>query len=391
MNHKIVILYCFVIFMGVWQNCSAIWVEVEGTAVITDAGIGKARQTAISDAIRQAAVQAGAHVQSESEVSNSVLIADSVKVRAAGKVRNVKIIDEWKDREEELYTVLIRADVVEDSQVQAQAQKKNMQYRRKLAVLQFNVLDRRQTNDVPNIEVTMAKELARRMAVNQQFLVKDATQYSFSESSQPYRALGLSQREILVTLATNLGVQFIVTGTIMDMGTTKHPLFVRLRHVELEIKVWDGIAGTLVSQRRLNGSVWDNHLFNFPTSVPAMNDKFYASPIGQETNRILTVLISEISNDINVLPFTARVLRSVGKSVYLDVGSMSDIQVGDVLMSYKLAEDPEFAAAGGEFLGFPEQPASVIVVKKVQPNFSIGELESATSTLNPGDVVRVAW
>jgi len=91
------------------------------------------------------------------------------------------------------------------------------------------------------------------------------------------------------------------------------------------------------------------------------------------------------------LPFMARVMRATGKSVYLDVGAISDVQVGDVLMSYKLAEDPEFAVSGGEFLGYPEQPATVIVVKKVQPNFSIGELESETPKLNPGDVVRVAW
>jgi len=389
MKNKHAVFWVLTFLLMAWQNGYALWVEVEGTAVITDAGIGKARQTAINDAIRQAAVQAGAHIQSKSEISNSVLVVDNVKVRATGKVRDVKIIDEWKDQEEELYTVRIRADVVED--IDAQLHKKDMQYRRKIAVLQFDVLDRRQIHDVPNIEVAMAKEFARRLANNQLFLTKDASQYSLVESSEPYRALGLSMREIVVTLANNLGVQFIITGTIMDMGTTKHPLFIRLRHVELEIKVWDGIAGTLVSQRRLNSSAWDNRIFDFPTTIPTMNDKYYASPIGKETNHIMAQLVDEIGNDIKALPFMARVMRATGKSVYLDVGSISDIQVGDVLMSYKLAEDPEFAVAGGEFLGYPEQPATVIVVKKVQPNFSIGELESESPKLNPGDVVRVAW
>ena len=389
MKNKIGSLFVLIFLLSVWQNCYALWVEVEGSAVITDAGIGKARQTAINDAIRQAAVQAGAHIHSKSEISNSVLVVDNVKVRATGKVRDVKIIDEWKDKEEELYTVVIRADVIENTD--AQVPHKDMQYRRKLAVLQFNVLDRRQIHDVPNIEVAMAKEIARRMAANPLFLTKDATQYSLADSSEPYSALGLSQNEILIKLAHNLGVQFIVTGSIMDMGTTKHPLFIRLRHVELEIKVYDGISGTLMSQRRLNSSVWDNKIFNFPTSVPSMNDKFFASPIGQETNQIMISLVNEISSDIKVLPFMARIMRATGKSVYLDVGAVSDVQVGDRLMSYKLAADPEFVVSGGEMLGYAEQPATVIVVKKVQPNFSIGELESETPTLNPGDVVRVAW
>jgi len=383
------VLWVFLFLLLFGQTGYARWVEAEGSAVITAAGIGKARQMAINDAIRQATVQAGAHIQSKSEISNSVLVLDNVKVRATGKVRDVKIIDEWKDHEEELYTVLIRADVIED--VNAKVPKKDMQYRRKLAVLQFDVLDRRQIHDVPNIEVAMAKEFARRLAHNRAFLTKDASDYSLVESSEPYLALGLSMREILVTLANNLGVQFIITGTIMDMGTTKHPLFIRLRHVEIDIKLWDGIAGTLVSQRRLNGSAWDNRIFDFPTSVPTMNDKYFASPIGKETNRIMAQLVDKIGNDIKALPFMARVMRAAGKSVYLDVGAISDIQVGDVLMSYKLADDPEFAVAGGEFLGYPEQPATVIVVKKVQPNFSIGELESETPNLNPGDVVRVAW
>ena len=103
MNNKIGTFIVLTFLLSAWQNCYALWVEVEGTAVITDAGIGKARQTAINDAIRQAAVQAGAHIHSNSEISNSVLVVDNVRVRATGHVRDVKIIDEWKDKEEELY------------------------------------------------------------------------------------------------------------------------------------------------------------------------------------------------------------------------------------------------------------------------------------------------
>jgi len=39
-------------------------------------------------------------------------------------------------------------------------------------------------------------------------------------------------------------------------------------------------------------------------------------------------------------------------------------------------------------LGFSESPTAILVVNKVQRLFSVGELDSETARLSPGDVIR---
>lgn len=370
-------------------NADAILVQVEGVALITDQGVAKARQQAIQDAIRQAALQAGARVSTSSELSSGVLTFDNVRVRATGIVRDVVVLDEWISEEDDLLYVLIRAKVTDtDPATEDEIAKR---YRRKIAVTQFNVKDRRQIYDLPGIEVEMPKEFARRLQLEENFLTVDATRYVLPDSAESYSALGKSASEVVVNLAEQLGVQFIISGTLRDLGVTKHPLFVRLRHVEVELKVLDGISGAVVAQHRVNGSVWQGRPFDFPTTTPAMADKFFASPIGQTTNKVMIELVKQVARSIRRLPFTARVLQAQGKKVHFDVGAMAQVKVGDVFMAYKIANDPIFNSSGQRFLGHQETPAMTLVVRQVQPMFAIGELETDATRLYSGDIVRFVW
>ena len=222
---------------------------------------------------------------------------------------------------------------------------------------------------------------------------KISVESKLPESLEPYTAIGQTQGNLIVDMANRLGVQFIVTGIIHDMGTTEHPAWTHMRHAEIEIIVLDGVSGTMVSRHRGNESTQEGRLFNFPTTSPSMNDKFFASPIGYKINKILLNLVANVSSDLRQLPFTARVIQAKGKRIQFDVGAVSKVKVGDVLMAYRVAKDPTMNAMGQEFLGFEETPASTVVVKRVQPQFAIGELEGEdkTATLQAGDVLRFGW
>jgi hypothetical protein len=378
-----------VLLLSAFTQVHARLVQAEGNAVITETGIGKARQLAIQDAMRQAALQAGARVEAATQISESALQSDSVSVRALGTVSDVVVLDEWQGNEDESYYVLIRADVKGyDPKHQQQL---SQHFRRKVAVTQFRVSDRRHIRDLPNVEIDMGKDLVRRLQVNENFYAVDATEYLLPESSDPYTAFGETEGQLIVDLANRLGVQFIVTGTIRDLSVTKHPFWTQVRHAEIEIMVLDGISGTLVSRHRSNGSVWEGRLFDFPTTQPSMNDKFYAAPVGFEVNRILDQLTGQAAVDMRRLPFTARVIQARGKRVQFDVGASSLIKVGDVLMTYRQAKEPVMSAMGQQFLGYEETPAAALVVKQVQPQFAVGELESDGTKLRSGDVLRFTY
>lgn len=270
-------------------------------------------------------------------------------------------------------------------------------YRRKLAITQFHVLDRTHIADLPNIEVGISRELKRRLDATGNVRTVDASQYLVPLSGDEM----VSQRRILGALppardagqmatefAESLSVQYVVSGVIRDMSITKHLLGAKVRHLEIDLVMHDGITGAEVARHRVNESVPDAGIMDFKTSAPVLNDKFYASPFGRKVNRALDRLVSLLSSDLTNQPFTARVIRSEGSKVFFDAGGLANVKVGDVLNTYQLDPSTIKDLAGQRSLGFQETPTTGMVVTQVQRLFSVGELNSETARLSPGDVIR---
>lgn len=392
-------------------------IEAEGTSPI-NGPVGVAKRLALQDAIRQALMKANAQVSTTTVVSSRGVVSDNVRFTARGNVTNVVILDEWTD--ESNYYVRVRAQVPQTGvalpanqtastgragvqqasmhQPQAMARMGDVgQYRRTVAVTQFHVSDRTHITDLPNIEVEISRELKRRLDTDGRVRTVDASQYLLPLGDDGV----VSQRRILGALppakevgqlatefAESLGVQFVVSGVIRDMGVTKHMLGARVRHLELDIIVHDGITGVEVARHRLNESVVDAGLFEFPTTAPVLNDKFYASAFGQSVHRVLNKLVSMLAGDLNNQLFTARVIRTEGKQVFFDAGGVANVKVGDVLNTFQLSQSSVNDLPGQRSLGFSEKPTAILVVTKVQRLFSVGELDSETLRLSPGDVIR---
>jgi len=334
-------------------------------------------------------LQAGANVQSDTRVELQVLESDSVRVHASGSVTDVVILDEWLDEDHDLYFVNIRARV--EAADESQKRREAIRYRKKLAVAQFSVLDRQQIHDMPNIEIALAKEFLGRLEAQANLLSVDASQYLLPASSQQMQATGNTPTQVISQLAQTLGVQFVMDGIILDLGQTQHVLGVDVRHVELELTLYDGISGSVLSKFRDNGSIVENRLLDFPLSTPAANSKFFASQVGQEINRVLNRMVVKVANFLSQVPFTARVVKAEGHTVYFDVGAMANVNVGDVFMVYRIGGEPLQGLTPETHLGFTESPLTSLVVRRVQPLFAMAEIESNQLALKAGDVVRFSW
>lgn len=383
--------YCLII-IGLllnFHNAGASIVQAKGSALVHQANIAQARKLALKDAMSQAMLQGGARVQSDTQVNLNVVQSDNVRVRASGQVTDVVILDEWLDEQRDLYHVNIRARVEPSDQ---SLQRQNaIRYRKKLAVAQFSVLDRYQIHDMPNIEIALAKEFLGRLEAAANLLSTDASQYLLPLSSKQMSATGNSPTQVISQLAQTLGVQFIMDGRILDMGETEHVLGIEIRHVELELTLYDGISGAVLSKFRDNGSIVQNRLFDFPLTTPAANSKFFDSQIGRKINSVLDRLVLQVADFLNRVPFTARVVKAQGNKIYFDVGSMANVTVGDVLMAYRVSAEALQGSTPSLHLGFAESPLASLVVRKVQPLFAVGELETDKLALKAGDVVRFSW
>lgn len=381
------ILFFFVVLFSMvlpFQLACAKSMEVEGSAVIIDGAVNKARLQAIQNAIRQAVLQTSARISTASIVSANVMIMDSTKIRATGRVSNVVVLDEW--RNEDVIHVLIRAMVPENTKQTSTALKG---YRRKLAVVQFHVVDRREIQDLPGIEIEYPRHLLRRIEEDGGILGVDATNYILNSNinGSDYDA-GHPGKETIVNLATMLGVQFIVSGVIRDMTVMDH-LIGESRSLSLELQVFDGLTGALLSRTAVNKNVNSAGLNDSDTSFGSRD--FYNTDYGKAINKVLSKQIASIRSTIYRLPVTVRVVRSEGKRVYFDAGAISLVHVGDMLMAYKVDNSPLVKIANNSEFGFLEKPVATVTVKKIQPLFAMGELETDKVTLEPGDLLRFGW
>ena len=373
----LIILFLFV------SPVEAKLIETEGAALIEKGAKGKAREEAIKQAIRQAQLQTLALVDSASMVVGNSLVVDSARVSAAGLVKDVVVIEEWQ--QEGLYHVRIRAQVVEEK---LRLPSNAARYRKKISVTQFEVEDRRQIFDLPMIEVKLARELQRRLENTGLVLARDGADYRLSEQDQHLLdGKKASYQEVVTRLATQLSSQFVVTGSIIDMGV--HTGWIRdTRHIVLDVAVYDGISGTLISKHRVNERIIGAGYLD--SSMVFGSVEFLVDDYGAVLDQVLDRLASRIIVDLSILPFSAKVLHVAGRDITLDAGATSLMSVGDTLMAYQLENSVTYDG-NGRYLGIKESPMVTVTIKTVQPQFSVAELESDEITIKPGDLVRFGW
>lgn len=377
-------MFWLVLLLMMISPLQAKLVESRGEALVENGAKGKARESAIQQAIRQAQLQTLALVDSASMISGNSVAIDSAKISAAGLVKDVVVIEEWQQGD--VYHVRIRAQVVDEM---LRLPSNAARYRKKISVTQFEVKDRRQIFDMPMIEVQLAQELQRRLENTGLVLARDGANYLLAEGDQHVlNGNQVSYQEAVSRVAEKLGSQFVVSGTVLDMGVQSGWLRDD-RHIVLDVAVHDGLSGALISRHRVNERV--SGASYLADGVTFGSVEFLVSSYGKAMDRVLDTLSTHIIDDLSILPFSARVLDVEGSKITFNAGVTSLVGVGDTLMAYQLDSIPTYDDPSGRYLGIKEQPVASMVVKVVQPQFAIAELESDEVTMTPGDVVRFGW
>ncbi len=371
-------LFALLIFLPL-QPVHARLVEAVGSAPIVDGATNLAREQAVQDAMRQAMLQTKAHVDATSVVSTNVLIIDSARVNAAGTVQDVTVLDQWVDNG--VLHVRIRAQIPEE---QLRTPSPSARYRKKIAALQFDVLNRRHIYDMPGVERELPRELLRRLGNSDGFVSVDGTRYLLKSDGPQDR-----DTTTIAAIADQLGVQFLLSGVIRDMGVNRS-LLTRSRRLEVEVFIYDGLSGARVARHRFSENVADAGLFDRGT-VLFSNAEFFQTVYGAALDRVIARQVEMVEMDMDKLPFSARVIQVDGKKVYFNAGVTSRVQTGDILMTFRLDPQPLIDESSARLLGYKETPVAALAVHQVQPLFAMGELETEGNDLHPGDIIRFGW
>jgi hypothetical protein len=376
-------------------------VEVEGQAPILG-NVSHARQQALEDAMRQASLRAEAHVVSTQLMSKGVMQQDDIKLKSQGKVKDVEVL--WEDAQNGIYSVAIRADVKPVQMCQSQGNN----LRKAVAITGFGLVSAKQTSlgQLQNIEQDLARVFINTLNDSGQMHALDASHIGLYEKPAYAPSLQNQQRHLTtsMTLAQNLGAQYIVSGivrgldtlsTVADkaqnnetwlslVGLTDEPAE---RQFAIDVFVHDGFSGALIfSNSYATQGKWDlDRMANVRFASPA----FWQSQYGHAVKDLLAGAIDDVSMSLRCQPFMAKIIKTEGNRLHIEALAGAGIRPGDKFSIYR----------SGTFYNLDLEPRIELTntdmqatVKQVQPQFIVADLAMSAQQLSiQRDDIVIAW
>jgi TolB-like protein len=359
--------------------------QAEGVAAITSGGEEQARQAALQDATRQIALQVGANVESLDLVNPDGSTMTSSRVRAPEQANKLIVLREWRDGD--LFHVLVRAEI--EALKPAAAQPVAAYYKKKIAAAPFALARGVRTDDIDDIATGFPRELLARLERSKKFLTT-LSNYALPAGSGAGEPNPASVRQ----LADLQNSQFVLAGEILDTGRQSQSKYFGMseshsRRLEVELRVYDGLTGALIARHRAEQQIDGAVVIGRDKSFGSAG--FLATDYGKAFDAVLDSLAAAVIEDLEPLPFTARIVRIAGSQIYFDAGATSLIAPGDRMVAYRRRPEVPVGsfAAPGEY-GMPEGPAATVAVTQVQPLFSIAEWagDPKNVSVRVGDYVR---
>lgn len=380
---------------------AALVVEATGSAPLQGA-ISHVREQALKDAFRQASLRAGAQVSSTQLMSKGVVTQDDVQVRTAAQLKNVEVL--WEDQRDGLYEVSIRAEVASEAMCPASQQR----YRKAVAVAGFGLAQPQQATvgRLQNVEQDLPRVLVN--SLNERGLVHalDATRTSLYQDPRRAPSKETAQQRLTtsVALATQLGAQYVVSGVVRDMAMASELEEKPARRSEwremlglqpkaqqrqfvMDVFVHDGLSGAMLFQRSYNTfGEWDAPAAQ---TVGFATPQFWQTGYGQEVREVVQAAVADVNEALRCQPFMARIVQARGNRLHIEASAGAGIRPGDKFQVYRT----------GTFYNLDLEPrteltdmATEIVIKQVQPQFVVAEMQlSAGHLAIQRDDMVIAW
>ncbi len=376
-------------------------VEVEGQAPITGA-VNHARHQALEDAMRQASLRAEAHVVSTQLMSKGAIKQDEVSLKSQAKVKNVEVL--WEDTQSGIYHVAIRADVKPVQMCQSQGNN----LRKAVAVTGFGLVSPKQTSlgQLQNIEQDLSRVFINTLNDSGQMHALDASHIGLY-AKPAYAPSSQNQQQHLttsMTLAQNLGAQYIVSGIVRGLDTLSSVedkavaddswlSLVGLagepaqRQFAIDVFVHDGFSGALIfSNSYSTQGKWNlDRMANVRFASPA----FWQSHYGGAVKDLLSGAIDDVAMSLRCQPFMAKIIKTEGKRLHIEALAGAGIRPGDKFSIYR----------SGTFYNLDLEPRIELTstdmkatVKQVQPQFIVADLTMSAQQLSiQRDDIVIAW
>ncbi|MCP5326008.1 MAG: flagellar assembly protein T N-terminal domain-containing protein [Oceanospirillaceae bacterium] len=381
---------------------SALQVTATGTAIV-GRDMQQARDEAMRDALRLAALQVGGSVDATQMLSDGLITADQVRVNTAAQFDEVNVVSE--NLRDGVLEITITAQVLAEGTCPGNAANG---YRKAVAIAGFPMQNPKDATlgALGDIEQGLPGLLATTLNGQQRLHALDAGHVLLFSSVDraPASQNNLQRLSTSMELAKELGAQYVVSGVVRDMGMINPdadvPRFFdnslrkiglgreqRERNFALDVYVHDGVSGALVFHNTYaTQGVWDidgHAKTGFASAV------FWKTAYGQQMKVLLREVVQDLTANLACQPYMAKIIDSQGDYIRLDTGGSVGMRPGDKLNVFRTSTRYNL---DNEPLTELHDTQVIATITQVQPRFAIARLNKSAErfAIQREDVV-VAW
>jgi len=381
-------------------GAQAVVLEGVGHATIYNDDVDSARQEAKKAALRDVSLQYEARISSRDTMENGVVTESRLQVASSARAKSVEVVDEY--RRGNLLRVTVRADMSAGGQCQAGDA---AELRKRVAVTGFPMVypDQARIGRIGDAGEVLPQLLQADLQRSGQLQVFGATTQRLFDDllNAPTHQKFNNRLSNVIQVARELGVQFVVTGVIRDVGVSDpdawgSSVIDRLqrgigaanqnRRFVVDMMVYDGFSGAPVYQERFATEArWD--------AGPGASDGFGSAGFqetsyGKAVGGLMDDMASAVTRALACQPFITRVTRVDGDKVTLDSGATAGLRPGDELKLYRSASFFDSPGATPELV----DSRATMTVNNVHPDFSNGSIPVFGGLINiQRDDVAIVW
>ncbi|GAA0537583.1 flagellar assembly protein FlgT [Rheinheimera aquimaris] len=307
----------------------AAWYEATGQAFISQGDVEQARQQAIDDAVKRAALAAGASVRSTQVVLNGVLQQEQLGVSSQGEIKQLQLITE--QQQDDLITVTLRLDI----EAQGSSCEGNI-YRKPLLLSQVQLHARQDAiyGQLFELGADVTNQLKLHMQDYSPAALVKPMQQSVTAQQLVYPDTDRMFRQ---------GNQYILLAQINDLslGQSTNRFWQQSqkeRFFSLQVNLYDLFEQHLVFQQEYRTSAsWPYESKSTPASH---SQAFWQMPYGQKIDHLLSAVAEDVQRQLQCEPLLSSIRQVKDNQVMLEIGKIHGLQPGDELQLFQLQRHP---------------------------------------------------
>lgn len=228
--------------------------------------------------------------------------------------------------------------------------------------------------------------LTNELVKNKNYEVMERQQLAQVTQEQRLGATGAIDDSTAAQMGKLIGLNYIVYGKILsagaevkrdglDLGKFATEKQVLEAKVLINVRMIDANTGAIVVSKQAQGSVKKKSSgFAAQIGKQDVGKSSSVSVTAEIYDQAVLDAIKEIASQINAInPLEASVASVSGGDIYLDIGMEQGVEAGTKFQIYR--EGKAITNAAGDIIGMQKQNIATVVVKSVEGNMSICEVQ----------------